>query len=87
MPLNRVQFQPGMSVAEFFDRIGSQAQCATALAAQRWPSGFAARVAWAPVTLSCGTVRASCSSAAPSLTAGTLMDSTKLPLRTWFLAK
>ena len=40
MPLNRVQFQPGMSVAEFFDRYGSQAQCATALAAQRWPSGF-----------------------------------------------
>ena len=40
MPMNRVQFQPGMSMPEFFERYGTEAQCAAALAAQRWPQGF-----------------------------------------------
>ena len=78
-------------MAEVFDRYGSQAQCATALAAQRWPSGFRCprcvgsshAVVWhgARKLYPCCACRRQ-----TSLTAGTLMDSTKLPLRTWFLA-
>ena len=40
MPMNRVQFQPGLSMAEFLDRYGSEAQCEAALVAARWPDGF-----------------------------------------------
>ena len=40
MPINRVQFQKGLSMAEFFERYGSEAQCHAALVALRWPDGF-----------------------------------------------
>ena len=91
MPMNQIQFQRGVSLPEFFDRYGTEEQCAAALATMRWPDGFRCP---------------RCSSAAhyvvghgqrnlfqcrgcrhqTSLTADTMMDSTKLPLRTWFLA-
>ena len=41
MKMNRVQFQPGLSMAEFMDRYGTDEKCETALVASRWPSGFA----------------------------------------------
>lgn len=91
MPMNRVQFQPGLSMVEFLDRYGSEAQCAAALAVQRWPDGFRCpRCSAAEHFLVSHGARKlyqcrSCRHQA-SLTAGTLMDSTKLPLRTWFLA-
>lgn len=31
MPMNRIQFQPGVSLAEFFARYGTEVQCAAAL--------------------------------------------------------
>jgi hypothetical protein len=37
MATNRVQFQRGWSMAEFFERYGSEAQCEAALFAARWP--------------------------------------------------
>ena len=37
MAMNRVQFQAGLSMAEFMDRYGSEEQCEAALAASRWP--------------------------------------------------
>jgi hypothetical protein len=40
MTQNPFQFQPGMSLVEFFARDGSEAQCAAALQATRWPQGF-----------------------------------------------
>ena len=40
MPMNRVQFQPGVSMAEFFSLYGTEAQCAEAVKAMRWPQGF-----------------------------------------------
>jgi transposase-like protein len=91
MPMNRVQFQHGMSMSEFFDTYGSEAQCAAALALQRWPMGFRCpRCAGSDHYLVSHGVRQlyqcqACRHQA-SLTAGTLLDSTKLPLRTWFLA-
>lgn len=91
MPMNRVQFQPGVSMPEFFSRYGTEAQCAEAVQAKRWPQGFRCpRCASAEHDVvghgarklfQCQTCRHQ-----TSLTAGTVMDSTKLPLTTWFLA-
>lgn len=91
MPTNRIQFQPGMSIREFMAHYGSEAQCAQELARQRWPEGFRCprcgdaehyRVSHGGrALLQCRACRHQA-----SLTAGTLMDSTKLPLRVWFLA-
>ena len=41
MKMNGVQFQPGVSMAEFMDRYGSDDQCEAALIESRSPSGFA----------------------------------------------
>jgi hypothetical protein len=40
MPTNRIQFQRGMPKSEFFQRYGSEAQCARAVDRMRWPDGF-----------------------------------------------
>jgi transposase-like protein len=91
MPMNRVQFQPGVSMPEFFARYGSEAQCAEAVKAMRWPQGFRCPRCssaehyvvghGARKLFQCRACRHQ-----TSLTAGTVMDSTKLPLTTWFLA-
>ncbi len=41
MAMNQVQFQPGLSMAEFVDRYGSEDRCEAALTVSRWPEGFA----------------------------------------------
>lgn len=91
MTMNRVQFQPGISMPEFFARYGTEAHCEAALIAFRWPDGFVCpRCAstahyvvghGARKLFQCRGCRVQ-----TSLTAGTMMESTKLPLRTWFLA-
>ena len=91
MPTNRVQFQRGMSMQEFMDRYGTESQCADALERARWPAGFRCprcevaihyRVRQdARILFQCRGCRHQ-----TSLTAGTMIDSTKLPLRVWFLA-
>lgn len=91
MPMNRIQFQPGVSLPEFFDRYGSEEQCAAALKALRWPHGFRCPRCDSALhyVVGHGARRLfQCQSCRhqTSLTAGTVMDSTKLPLRTWFLA-
>jgi hypothetical protein len=40
MAMNRIEFQPGMSLFELFQRFGTEAQCAAALEQARWPAGF-----------------------------------------------
>ena len=40
MPMNRVQFQPGMSLREFQARYATERQCRQALHEARWPYGF-----------------------------------------------
>ncbi len=91
MPMNRVQFHPGVSMPEFFARYGSEAQCAEAVKAMRWPQGFRCPRCssaehyvvghGARKLFQCQACRHQ-----TSLTAGTVMDSTKLPLTTWSLA-
>jgi hypothetical protein len=90
MPINQIQFQPGFSLPEFFDRFGTEEQCQDALEQARWPNGF--------ICPNCGEHKHSlvhhgnlklrqCTACRKqtSLTAGTIFESTRLPLRLWFL--
>ena len=91
MKMNRVQFQPGLSMPEFFERYGTEAQCQAALQAARWPKGFAcphcggaARTQFVRAGLpywECGACAYQC-----SLISGTVFESSKLGLSRWFLA-
>lgn len=89
MAKNRVQFQKGLSLIEFHQRYGTEEQCHEALVRWRWPQGF--------VCPDCGHRRSArlntrrvwqCNRCKRqvSLTSGTLLADTKLPLRVWFLA-
>jgi hypothetical protein len=91
MSINKIQFQPGLSMFEFMERYGQEEQCEAALERQRWPDGFrcprcAGTKAWS--FRRAGHPLRQCQGCAhqASLTAGTILQDTKLPLRTWFLA-
>jgi transposase-like protein len=86
-----VQFQKGLSMAEFVDQYGTEQKCHAALVASRWPDGFRcpqcgdarhgsfvrqARQYW-----QCHRCRHQ-----STVTAGTIFEATKLPLTRWFLA-
>jgi hypothetical protein len=91
MSSHQIQFQYGMSIPEFLSHFGTEAQCAEALKCSCWTQGF--RSPRCSITqhylvlqgvrkfYQCGGCRLQI-----SLTAGTLMEQTKLPLTTWFLA-
>ncbi len=91
MAMNKVQFQPGLSMAEFMDRYGSDERCETALVKSRWPRGFACPACGGTrssafrrsgrLYFQCTAYRHQC-----SVTSGTVFESTKLPLTRWFLA-
>jgi transposase-like protein len=91
MSSHQIQFQYGMSIPEFLSHFGTEAQCAEALKRSRWPQGFRCPqcsstqhylvTQGARKLYQCGDCRLQ-----TSLTAGTLMEHTKLPLTTWFLA-
>ena len=91
MPMNRVQFQPGLSMPEFIKLYGTEAQCEAALVQSRWPTGFNCP--------ECGhsghcllpsrprmTFQCNACHRQTSLIAGTLFQGSNLPLTTWFLA-
>lgn len=40
MPMNRIQFQPGLSLSAFLGDCGDEAQCEAAVVRARGPSGF-----------------------------------------------
>lgn len=89
MGKNAVQFLKGMSLVAFQEQYGTEAQCRAALAAWRWPGGFQcdrcghrghAYLATRPVW-QCNRCKRQV-----SLTSGTLLAHTRLPLRVWFLA-
>lgn len=89
MAKNQVQFQKGISIHKFISMYGEEEQCQKRLFEMRWPSGFRCP--------NCGHDKYcqlktrniyqchGCHHQA-SLTSGTLFASSKLPLRTWFLA-
>ncbi|MCP4286066.1 MAG: IS1595 family transposase [Gammaproteobacteria bacterium] len=88
MAKNQVQFQRGLSLPQFFNQYGTNEQCHSALFQWRWPSGF--------VCPECGH-SGYCEISArglyqchrchhqASVTSGTILEYTKLPLTTWFL--
>lgn len=91
MSINQVQFQRGLSMAEFMERYGTEEKCHAALVASRWPDGFRCPVCrderhstfvregrsyW-----QCYRCRHQ-----TTVTAGTIFDATKLPLTCWFVA-
>ena len=91
MSQNKVQYQRGLSMPEFFDRYGSPEQCEALVRAWRWPQGFACprcKGDWHSefrrqdrLYFQCSACRYQC-----SLVSGTVFESSKLPLPTWFLA-
>lgn len=91
MAMNRIQFQPGLSMPDFFKRYGTEAQCAAALEQARWPTGFQClRCEASAYSRVSGRTHAlfQCQSCRhqTSLIAGTVMQGTKLSLTVWFLA-
>ena len=91
MPMNRVQFQPGLSMFEFLERYGTEDKCELALTAARWPQGWVCprcegRTAYTfrrgrQLYRECVDCRYQC-----SLIAGTMFEGSKLPLQVWFMA-
>ncbi len=86
-----IQFQKGLSLSEFQRLYGTEEQCKAALEKARWPNGFRCPC--------CGghehglvygrrLKRYQCRSCGhqATLTAGTIMQATKLLLTTWFQA-
>lgn len=91
MAQNRVQYQRGLSMPEFFDCYGSPQQCEDVVRAWRWPEGFVCprcQGVWHSefrrkerLYFQCSGCRYQC-----SLVAGTIFESSKVPLPGWFLA-
>jgi len=91
MPMNRVQFQKGLSFGEFISRYGTEEGCERELQEQRWPEGFACPACNGReysnfrrgrlLYFQCCSCRHQ-----SSLLSGTMLESTKLPLRKWFQA-
>jgi len=78
------------SLLEFQQRFGDEAACAQYLAAARWPDGFVCpgcggSKAWRLQTKAWTYECAGCARQT-SVTAGTIMHHSKLPLTTWFWA-
>lgn len=91
MAMNRIQFQPGLSMPDFLKDYGTEGQCEQALEAIRWPNGFGCPRCGHAVhcvlrdgarkVFQCNACRHQA-----SLIAGTVFQGTKLPLTIWFLA-
>jgi hypothetical protein len=89
--MNRMQFQPGLSMAEFLEHYDSEAQCEGALVAARRPDGYVCSACGAgdhSTFVPCGrrswqftACRHQCSAMS-----GTKFAPTKLPLTLWLLA-
>ena len=89
MARNWIQFQKGYSLTQFVEEYGSEEQCMDALFRWRWPNGFVCprcdHTGYGHVQsralYQCHGCRYQV-----SLTAGTILVSTKLALHTWFMA-
>jgi len=89
--MNRIQFQPGMSLSQFLELYGTEEQCEAALEKARWPNGFhCPRCGEQEHGLVYGRRhrRYQCRSCRhqTTVTAGTIMEATKLSLTKWFQA-
>ena len=91
MSVNPIQFQPGLTMPDFLKQFGTEVQCEAELERARWPQSFVC-----PCCASTGhsgfkigshkTFQCQVCRHQTSLIAGTLFQSTHLPLTVWFLA-
>ena len=91
MAMNPIQFQPGMSLAQFLRDYGTESKCYRALYKSRWPRGFrcpACEGSRRSRFVREGRVYYQCRKCRhqTTLTSGTLFQGTQLPLATWMLA-
>jgi transposase-like protein len=91
MSMNKVQYQRGLSIPEFFEDFGTPDRCETLVRGWRWPKGFVCprcQCAWHSefrraerLYFQCSACRYQC-----SLVSGTVFESSKISLVKWFLA-
>lgn len=91
MGMNRVQYQHGLPLLDFFEEYGSAQRCEELVRGWRWPGGFVCpRCAGVEhsefrrscrLYFQCSGCRYQC-----SLVAGTIFESTKVSLPKWFVA-
>jgi transposase-like protein len=89
MARNAVQFQRGLSEAEFDRLYGTEEQCRAVVIAVRWRDGFSCPICGGrshSVVKTRGLFQCTKCRRQTSPIAGTIFASTKLPLRTWFRA-
>ena len=89
MARNKVQFQKGLSEAQFAVRYGTEDRCRDAVFGWRWPSGFVCPVCGGKphsVVTTRALYQCSACRRQTSLIAGTIFAATKVPLCTWFRA-
>jgi transposase-like protein len=90
MARNRIQFQKGLSEAGFATLYGTEDRCRAALALWRWPDGFVCPACGGTDHCTVGLrqlYQCNACRRQTSLTAGTVLASTKVPLTTWFRAR
>ena len=88
MAKNRILFQKGLSLAEFQNQYGTEERYRKALFQWSWPKGFRCPACEGNRFCILFNVRYQCNNCRhqTSLTSGTLLACTKLPLTVWFLA-
>src|SRR6202161_3994458 len=89
MARNAVQFQKGLSDAEFERLYGTEEQCRAVVVASRWPDGFTCPICAGrehSQVKSRGLFQCTACRRQTSPIAGTIFASTKLPLCLWFRA-
>ena len=91
MKMNRIQFQPGLSLSGFLRDYGTEEQCEAALEKTRWPQGFVCPDCKSGryCNVQHGRVKIfQCNRCHKqvTLTSGTIFHSTKLTLTIWFQA-
>jgi hypothetical protein len=91
MARSAIQFQKGLSLPAFQRLYGIEEQCEAALEKARWPDGFRCPCCNGHehgLDYGRRLKRYQCRNCGhqATLTAGTIMQATKLPLTTWFLA-
>lgn len=89
--INSIQFQKGLSLAEFMVQYGTEAQCEAALIVARWSEGFVCprcghRHGYAFRHGKNAVWQCRACPHQTSLRSGTLMEHSRLSLRTWMLA-
>ena len=91
MAMNQVQFQRGLSMAQFIQQYGTEAKCYRALYRSRWPHGFRCPICTKRPRSQfrrAGRVYYQCRACRhqTTLTSGTVFEGSRLPLTSWFLA-